>query len=340
MNEAEKESATNALTEYSKSIIKIIRESGGNNAKRFIMVAPYATDWRMVTQDYLNYFDFDALKQADTASNKLMVAIHWYPMGFNEDKETSARKNYGSDVTKNNFEEVFKSAYDNFISKGVPVCITEFGIENNADFVDYKRFWGNQIESDRQTRLTCLSDFCEIAGKYGLSLMAWDDGGVHAVVKRFSPFEAYDGESFISTLINKYKTARSQNIFLTPSQTDLPSSGSDWGSADVDVTGVAEGNVIKLGLSKIAGASYSQIRICPKGDSWISLAMNSISVENNAAELENADPATDGKNITVNADRAIVSYTLTSDDCSKINSGGGIALRGFGVKITSVSLIK
>lgn len=340
LNAAEKESATKALTEYSKSIIKIIRESGGNNAKRFIMVAPYATDWRMVTQDYLNYFDFDALKQADTASNKLMVAIHWYPMGFNEDKETSARKNYGSDVTKNDFEEVFKSAYDNFISKGVPVCITEFGIENNADFVDYKRFWGNQIESDRNTRLSCLSDFCEIAGKYGLSLMAWDDGGVHTVVKRFSPFEAYDGESFISTLINKYKTARSQNIFLTPSQTDLPSSGSDWGSADVDVTGVAEGNVIKLGLSKIAGASYSQIRICPKGDSWTSLAMNSISVENNAAELENADPATDGKNITVNADRAIVSYTLTSDDCSKINSGGGIALRGFGVKITSVSLIK
>ncbi|MBQ7753312.1 MAG: cellulase family glycosylhydrolase [Treponema sp.] len=340
LNAVEKESATKALTEYSKSIIKIIRESGGNNAKRFIMVAPYATDWRMVTQDYLNYFDFDALKQADTASNKLMVAIHWYPMGFNGDKETSARKNYGSDVTKNNFEGVFKSAYDNFISKGVPVCITEFGIENNADFVDYKRFWGNQIESDRQTRLTCLSDFCEVAGKYGLSLMAWDDGGVHTVVKRFSPFEAYDGESFISTLINKYKTARSQNIFLTPSQTDLPSSGSDWGSADVDVTGVAEGNVIKLGLSKIAGASYSQIRICPKGDSWISLAMNSISVENNAAELENADPATDGKNITVNADRAIVSYTLTSDDCSKINSGGGIALRGFGVKITSVSLIK
>lgn len=342
LNAAEKESATNALTEYSKSIIKIIRESGGNNAKRFIMVAPYATDWRMVTQDYLNYFDFDALKQADTASNKLMVAIHWYPMGFNGDKETSARKNYGSDVTKNDFESVFSSACNRFVSKGIPVCITEFGIENNADFVDYKRFWGNQIESDRQTRLSCLSDFCEIAGKYGLSLMAWDDGSVHAVVKRFAPFEAYDGESFISTLINKYKTARSQNlipIFLTPSLTDLPSTGDDWGSAEVSVTGLSQGNVIKLGISKITDASYSQIRICPK-DSWTSLAMNSISVENNAAEVENANPETDGKNITVNADSAIVSYTLTSDDCNKINSGGGIALRGFGVKITSVSLIK
>ncbi len=343
LNAAEKESATNALTEYSKSIIKIIRESGGNNAKRFIMLAPYATDWRMVTPNYINSFDFDALKQADTASNKLMVAIHWYPMGFNGDKETSARKNYSSDVKKNNFEEVFKSAYDNFISKGVPVCITEFGIENNADFVDYKRFWGNQIESDRQTRLSCLSDFCEIAGKYGLSLMAWDDGGVHAVVKRFSPFEAYDGDNFLNTLINKYKTARSENpipIFLTPSQTDLPSTGETWGSAEVTVTGLSAGNVIKLGLSKIAGASYSQIRICPKGDSWTSLAMNSISVENNAVEVENANPETDGKNIKVNADSAIVSYTLTSEDCNKINSSGGIALRGFGVKITSVSLIK
>lgn len=342
LNAAEKESATNALTEYSKSIIKIIRESGGNNAKRFIMVAPYATDWRMVTQDYLNYFDFDALKQADTASNKLMVAIHWYPMGFNGDKETSARKNYGSDVTKNNFEEVFKSAYDNFISKGVPVCITEFGIENNADFVDYKRFWGNQIESDRQTRLTCLSDFCEVAGKYGLSLMAWDDGGVHTVVKRFSTFEAYDGDAFLNTLINKYKTARSENplfIPLTPSLTDLPSTGETWGSAEVSVTGLSQGNVIKLGISKITDASYSQIRICPK-NTWTSLAMGAISVENNAAVLENASSENDGKNITLSSDSAIVSYTLTSDDCSKINSGGGIAFRGFGVKITSVSLIK
>lgn len=342
LNEAEKESATNALTEYSKSIIKIIRESGGNNAKRFIMVAPYATDWRMVTQDYLNYFDFDALKQADTASNKLMVAIHWYPMGFNGDKETSARKNYGSDVTKNDFESVFSSACNRFVSKGIPVCITEFGIENNADFVDYKRFWGNQIENDRQTRLSCLSDFCEIAGKYGLSLMAWDDGGVHAVVKRFAPFEAYDGDNFLNTLINKYKTARSQNpipIFLTPSLTDLPSTGDDWGSAEVSVTGLSAGNVIKLGISKIAEASYSQIRICPK-DSWTSLAMDSITVENNAAVLENASPENDGKNITLSSNTAIVSYTLTADDASKINAAGGIALRGYGVKLVSVALSK
>lgn len=342
LNEAEKESATNALTEYSKSIIKIIRESGGNNAKRFIMVAPYATDWRMVTQDYLKYFDFDALKQADTASNKLMVAIHWYPMGFNGDKETSARKKYDSDVTKNDFESVFSSACNRFVSKGIPVCITEFGIENNADFVDYKRFWGNQIESDRQTRLSCLSDFCEIAGKYGLSLMAWDDGGVHTVVKRFASFEAYDGESFISTLINKYKTARSQNpipIFLTPSLTDLPSTGDDWGSAEVSVTGLSAGNVIKLGISKIAGANYSQIRICPKG-SWTSLAMGAISVENNAAVLENANPTSGGKNITLSSDSAIVSYTLTADDASKINAADGILLCGHGVKLVSVALSK
>ena len=342
LNEAEKESATNALTEYSKSIIKIIRESGGNNAKRFIMVAPYATDWRMVTQDYLNYFDFDALKQADTASNKLMVAIHWYPMGFNGDKETSARKNYGSGVTKNDFESVFSSACNRFVSKGIPVCITEFGIENNADFVDYKRFWGNQIESDRQTRLSCLSDFCEIAGKYGLSLMAWDDGGVHAVVKRFAPFEAYDGDNFLNTLINKYKTARSQNpipIFLTPSLTDLPSTDGVWGSAEVSVTGLSAGNVIKLGISKIAEASYSQIRICPK-NTWTSLAMDSITVENNAAVLENASPENDGKNITLSSNTAIVSYTLTADDASKINAAGGIALRGYGVKLTSLALSK
>ena len=355
LNAAEKESATNALTEYSKSIIKIIRESGGNNAKRFIMVAPYATDWRMVTQDYLNYFDFDALKQADTASNKLMVAIHWYPMGFNGDKETSARKNYGSDVT-NNFEEVFKSAYDNFISKGVPVCITEFGIENNADFVDYKRFWGNQIESDRQTRLTCLSDFCEIAGKYGLSLMAWDDGGVHAVVKRFSPFEAYDGDTFISQLKSKYTSARAAkpftieqifnsrgNVAALQISGDNELSDSGWNkTGEVSISEVSENSILKLELSKIDGASYSTIRICPK-NSDVSFDMTTFYTDSSKAELvvSGGDtPDGKGKNISLKADSATVYYKLSSDDASKINAAGGIVLRGYGVKITSVSLIK
>ena len=65
--------------------------------------------------------------------------------------------------------------------------------------------------------------------------------------------------------------------------------------------------------------------------------MDSITVENNAATLKTDN---NGKTIELSSNTAIVSYTLTSDDCNKINSGGGIALRGFGVKITSVSLIK
>ena len=47
-----------------------------------------------------------------------------------------------------------------------------------------------------------------------------------------------------------------------------------------------------------------------------------------------------GKNISLKADSAIVYYKLTADDASKINAAGGIVLRGYGVKITSVSLIK
>ena len=180
--------------------------------------------------------------------------------------------------------------------------------------------------------------FCEIAGKYGLSLMAWDDGGVHSVIDRFT-YQAYDGDDFLNTLNNKWKTARAANPILTTSLTDLPASG-DWGSADVTVTVLSAGDIIKLSLSKISGASYSQIRICSK-DSWTSLTMDSINVDpSNSATLETANPTTDGKNITLTADNAVVSYTLTADDCTKINSAGGIALRGFGVKIAGVSLVR
>lgn len=200
ISDSELRTATKILNDYNQIIVDTIRASGGNNAKRFIMIPTYATDYSTVASEYLKLPE-------DTASGKLMVAIHWYPLGFNSE---SAKRTAYSKSMKTDFETAFKAAYDRFISKGVPVTMTEFGIENNDcnGTLKARTKWFASAESDREERLECLSDFCEAAGKYGVSVMAWDDGCVHSVVRRFAPYEAYDGDDFIKAMISSYEKVK------------------------------------------------------------------------------------------------------------------------------------
>ena len=317
--------ATEILNGYNKLILDTIRKSGGNNAKRFVMIPTYATDYSTVASEYLKL-------PADSASGKLMVAIHWYPLEFYD----SGRSPY-SDSKKQEFETVFKAAYDRFISKGVPVTITEFGIENNKD---YLAKYNVNISSDYTERLNCLSDFCEIAGKYGLSAMAWDDGGVHAVINRFD-YTAYDGDDFIAKLISAWNTGRKSNLVLVP----VELSTEDWSkSCEISgelLNGISSSSVLKLTLEKISGAGYSVIRICPE-NSDVSLDMSSISVSSGTASLiessNNGVSDGRGKNITLDSDSAVVQYTLSASDCTKIKNAGGIKIFGYGVKIKGAEL--
>lgn len=186
--------ATKILCDYNQLIVNTIRASDGNNAKRFIMLPTYATDHAEVLNENFK------LPQ-DSASDKLMVAIHWYPLGFNSDNQK--RASYSADV-KAKFEKSFKNSYDCFISKGVPVTLTEFGIENGGEL--HTKLWGS-TEADQSERKECLSDMCEIAGKYGLSVMEWDDGFVHYIIDRTTnkPFENAD---FTESLMAAWKKGR------------------------------------------------------------------------------------------------------------------------------------
>lgn len=61
-------------------IVNTIRESGGNNAKRFIMVPSYATDCEMS-------LDYGFKLPKDSVDNRLMLAVHWYPLMATGTKE-------------------------------------------------------------------------------------------------------------------------------------------------------------------------------------------------------------------------------------------------------------
>ena len=362
MDDTDLEEPTKIINEYNKLILDTIRASGGNNAKRFVMVPTYATDWSTVKSEYFELPE-------DSASGKLMVAIHWYPLGFNtnEKQRDSYTDTTRKEVLKNKFNTVFKATYERFVSKGVPVCITEFGIENDDNLGTYekRKKYFSSAEVDREERKECLSDFCEAAGKYGLSAMAWDDGCIHSVVKRLSPYASYDGDDFINALISSWQKGRVNPYTPSAGETktlaqifesrvnavsltltgDTELSEKNWNKAceisASELSSLSETSILKLELSKISGSAYSQIRICPK-DSWVSLEMSAENFfsESGASNLSNAinDGKDEGKNINFESETDTIYYKLSSADCTKIAESCGIVIHGYGVLIQSVSL--
>ncbi len=90
--------AVNALNQ---TFVDTVRACGGNNATRYLIVAPYASG---VDQKFLDAFQMPT----DSVEDRLIAEIH----------------NYDTDK----FEDLFKHLYNNFTSKDVPLIIGEWAV--------------------------------------------------------------------------------------------------------------------------------------------------------------------------------------------------------------------
>ena len=112
-------SAYNAINSYAQSFVTTIRNSGGNNAKRNIIVNTYAAcngfgTWNAHLKDPLT-----TLSLPEGESEHIAVEVHGYP---NIEK--------GLNSIKGDIDNMFSALNTNFISKGTPVIIGEWGTSN------------------------------------------------------------------------------------------------------------------------------------------------------------------------------------------------------------------
>lgn len=127
-----------ALTDkLNQNFVTTVRATGGNNAKRILVVQAYNTN---ATQ---------ALKMViptDTAENKLMAEIHYYdPWGFaGEGKgdwgQTGVKTdNWGQEDW---VYDIFGKIKTKFVDNNIPVVIGEYGAVNNKEGNDdYRRYY-------------------------------------------------------------------------------------------------------------------------------------------------------------------------------------------------------
>ena len=101
------------LNEYMRLIVKAIRENGGNNAKRFIMITPLAAGYQAAIE---SIFKFPDDFKYNPLNSKLILSVHMYsPYKFT----LNADKNYTNfeDSYKTELLESFKTLYTNYVLK-------------------------------------------------------------------------------------------------------------------------------------------------------------------------------------------------------------------------------
>lgn len=115
--------AANALiTQYEKLALDTIRASGGKNASRTVMVAPYAAS---------PYMTSGWILPADSASGKLLVSVHAYtPYAFCMD--SAATKTF-TQSHKSDIDYLFNTLSSKWLSQGIGVVIGEMSASDKAN---------------------------------------------------------------------------------------------------------------------------------------------------------------------------------------------------------------
>ena len=131
------------LNEYNQLIVDTIRSTGGNNAKRFIMVEGLTSDWRYITT---NLFKMPK----DKAKDKLIPTVHHYPMGFSLSPESDGKTYYTEGIRKK-INAMFDGLDKTYFKKHVPVYISETG--------------GGPVDIPGMERINCMKDFMSEAVK-------------------------------------------------------------------------------------------------------------------------------------------------------------------------------
>jgi hypothetical protein len=147
------------LNNINQTFVDLVRKSGGENAKRHLLIAGYATDIDLTTDE-----NFVMPKDA---ANHCILSIHYYtPYTFagleHDESWGKARPTWG---TKEDFDELdgnMQKLKARFLSHGVPIIMGEYGATLKA----------KEPESVRRYILSVTQRVYQL----GMCPMLWDPG--------------------------------------------------------------------------------------------------------------------------------------------------------------------
>ena len=136
------------MNEYNQLMVDAIRSTGGNNAKRFIILGGLSEDWKNITS---NLFKMPK----DKVKDRLIPTFHIYPLHFTDDPAKGGGIKFYKDSVRKSIVEIFTALDKAFFKKHIPVILTETN--------------GGPLTNPVLERINCMKDMMAESTKKGRS---------------------------------------------------------------------------------------------------------------------------------------------------------------------------
>ncbi len=171
------------LTSYHQTFIDAVRSTGGKNAYRTLVVQGPTTDIEKTNK-------WMTVLPTDTAANRMMVEVHYYTpwnfagltkdeswgkmfyywgSGYHSATDTERNANWGEEA---DLEKNFKLMKTQFVDKGIPVLLGEFGAIRRTTLT------GDALTLHLASRAYYLKTVVKTAKANGLLPFYWDEGSM------------------------------------------------------------------------------------------------------------------------------------------------------------------
>jgi endoglucanase len=172
-HEGSTEKAYATLTRVNQLFLDTVRNTGGNNSKRLLIVVGYSTDIEKTCASAYTL-------PKDTVPGKLFISVHYYTpyqfCGLSEDADWGKmRPTWGSPEDLNQLDQLFNSMKEFCTRNDIPAFIGEFGVTTK--------------NKDPTSRVRWLSEVANASLSRKMVPVLWDVGNE---VARHAPYSASD----------------------------------------------------------------------------------------------------------------------------------------------------
>ena len=191
------------LNEWNQAFVDAVRASGGENANRILGIPAYCTNVDIAVQTFV--------MPEDVVEGRLIMAVHCYdpydytlPATKSEWGHTADESKKVSGNNEADLKRVFEKIYNNFIKKGIPVYMGEFGCVNRA------------TAREQAFQQYYLKYYAKLAKTYFVPSIIWDNGAKGAGNEKHAFIDHGTGEycspeakAAIEALVDSYKNTLS-----------------------------------------------------------------------------------------------------------------------------------
>lgn len=176
------------INAYNQTFLDTIRQTGGNNDKRWVLIPGLNTNIDYTTGEYGFQIPEDThlSTQVPEEQKRIMVSVHYYdPWPFcgdetynvtqwGEEADPNKQASYGQEA---DMDKQFNKLKETFTSKGYPVIIGEYGaIDKSTKNDSGQKKDGEPDPQNNNFRATYAATLCRFASQKGIVPVYWDNG--------------------------------------------------------------------------------------------------------------------------------------------------------------------